>query len=138
VTTARKYFLIGAAAAAIALLLAAGWFVFAIESPPNRASAIRATLEWGRLAPFPVLDSELHIKTSGSAFTRQFDISFTGDPEQIQQWIRSSPGTRGLVPLLKRDPDGWVVYQIEPEKALIVEVHVSPDGRQVRVRAVWS
>jgi hypothetical protein len=123
---------------AVFLILVGGWFVLSAASPLNRPSAIRTTLEWARLAPFPVPSSSLHVEVSGSPFTRQFRISFAGEPQKIQEWIEASPGTRGLQPLSERDSAGWLVYSIEPARGLIAEVHLSPDKRQVIVIAVWS
>src|SRR3954465_8590739 len=99
---------------AVILVLVVGWFVFSVASPLNRRSAIRTTLAWARLAPFPVPVSSLHVRVAGSMFTRQFRISFEGDPKKIQEWIDASPGTRGLQPLTERDSAGWFVYSIEP------------------------
>jgi hypothetical protein len=121
---------------AVILALVGGWFVFSVGSPLNRGSAIRTTLKWGRLALFPVAASALHVETSGSPFTRQFRISFTGDPKKIEEWIAASPGTRGLLP--ERDSNGWFKFSIAPDQALIAEVHVSLDNRQVKVIAAWS
>ena len=132
----RKHWLLGICA--VILVLVGGWFVFSAASPFNRRSAIRATLEWARLAPFPVPYSSLHVEVAGSPFTRQFWVSFTGDPQKIQEWLEASPGTRGLEPLSERDSKGWLVYSIDPAHGLIAEVHLSPDKRQVMVLAIWS
>jgi hypothetical protein len=132
----RKHWLV--CVSAVILVLIGGWFAFSVASPLNRRSAIRTTLEWARLAPFPVPTSSLHVQVSGSMFTRQFRISFAGDPQKIQEWLDASPGTRGLQPLSERDSAGWLVYSIDPAHGLIAEVHLSPDKRQVMVIAVWS
>ena len=125
-------------ASSVILLLLGGWFVFSAASPLNRDSAIRATLNWARLAPFPVPASELRVKASGSMFTRQFRISFVADPQRIQEWLEASPGTRGLEPLSERDSAGWFIYSIDPAHGIIAEVHLSPDKRKVIVIAIWS
>jgi hypothetical protein len=122
----------------VILVLIGGWFAFSAASPLNRRSAIRTTLEWARLAPFPVPTSSLRVEVSGSMLTRQFRISFAGDPRKIQEWLDASPGTRGLQPLTDRDSAGWLVYSIDPAHGIIAEVHLSPDKRQVMVLAVWS
>jgi hypothetical protein len=132
----RKGWLLGLSA--VILVFIGGWFAVSAGSPLNRRSAIRTTLEWARLAPFPVPSSSLHVQVSGSMFTRQFRISFTGDPQKIQEWLDASPGTRVLQPLSERDSVGWLVYSIDPAHGLIAEVHLSPDKRQVMVLAVWS
>lgn len=123
---------------AVFLALVGGWFAFSVASPLNRRSAIRTTLEWARLAPFPVPASSLNVQVSGSMFTRQFRISFEGEPQKIQEWLDASPGTRGLQPLAEKDSAGWFVYSIDPAHGLIAEVHLSPGKRQVTVIAVWS
>lgn len=132
----RKHWLL--CVSIVILVLVGGWFVFSVASPLNRRSAIQATLEWARLDPFPVPASSLHLRVSGSMFTRQFRISFEGDPQKIQEWIDASPGTRGLQPLTERTSAGWYVYSIDPAHGLIAEVHLSPDKTQVMVIAIWS
>ena len=37
-----------------------------------------------------------------------------------------------------RVSNGWLVFSIAPDRALIAEVHLFPDKRQVKVMAAWS
>ena len=90
--------------AACVLVLGAGaaaWLGYMLLSPEsswNQADAIRCTLEWGRLAPFPASARNLTITTSGGSFTRSFHVSFTASEDDIESWLQQSPGTRGVVP----------------------------------------
>ena len=129
---ARRLFLIGFGALTV-LVLCGVWLANSL----NRNSAIRATQEWGRLDAFPVPTSDLEVKTSGSMFTREFLITFSGDPQRIQDWVDKSPGTKGLVPV--KDANGWWLYKIQPGGgAAAAELRLSPDKSKALVRAAWS
>jgi hypothetical protein len=70
-------------------------------------------------------------------FTRTFIGSFEDDPEVISGWLESSVGVQqGSKELL---PDGSTEYHLKPGGGAIwVKVIVSPDGRVVQFKAVWS
>jgi hypothetical protein len=121
----------------VAILLITSWFLFSIDSPPNRASAIRAIKQWARIDYFPVPESQLHIETLGSAFSREFIVTFSASPSDIQRWLVASPGPKSVTPT--KDPNGWIHYSYEGgEGSLCGAVYVSPEGDKVRIRATWS
>lgn len=118
------------------LLAAAGWMLISPDSPLNRASAIKASRAWARLEPFPRSAGEMKIRITGSMFTREFYISFTAPPEDIQKWLDASAGTREAK---KRQDFGTVVYEIAPgEGAQFAQVTLSRDKRTIFIRTYWS
>lgn len=134
----RKIIKITAALAVLGavLLAAAGWLLISEDSPLVRASAIDATCAWARLEPFPKSASEVKIRVTGSMFTREFHISFTAPPEDIQKWLELSAGPREAK---KQLADGTITYEIEPgEGAQFAQVTLSRDRRKVFIRTYWS
>jgi hypothetical protein len=104
--------------------------------PSKRLEMVRITLEWGRLAPFPVTATDFDIKTEGSAFTRSFRGSFTDAPERVEAWIAASSGVN------RAD----CTQTTEGEKCLLRtakgvsygEVVVSPNKCRVTFYVAWS
>lgn len=114
------------------------WMFLAPESPMNRASAIKATCEWARLNPLPVIDSEVRITTNGSMFTREFIIGFEGAADKILAWLQASPGTASAF-AKRKVTEGDAHLEISPGGgAAFAEITISQNGRHVRIRAYWS
>ena len=115
-----------------------GYMLLSHESSWNRASAIRCTLEWARLAPFPQSAGKLTITTSGSAFTRSFHVSFTAPAEDIERWLQQSPGTRQAVPTT--ETPGVREFEIRPGGGGAIGGTVSIDDGEHRVSidVSWS
>ena len=120
--------------------VAAVWFGYMLFSPGsswNRAAAIRCTLEWGRLAPFPASARDLKITTSGNMFTRSFHISFTAPADDIELWLRQSPGTRGVVPTT--ETPSIREFQIAPGGgAQAASASVDDAKHRVSIDVSWS
>jgi hypothetical protein len=100
-------------------------------------SAIRCTLEWGRLAPLPGSASEFTMMTGGSMFTREFRASFAAPAGDIERWLEESPGTRAA-----RDttPSAGVRhFEIAPGGgAQHAEVNVDDLRHRVSIYVYWS
>jgi hypothetical protein len=115
------------------------WVAYSLLSPNsslNQASAMDCILEWGRLAPFPTSAQQMPITIHGSMFTREFRTSFVAPPEDIEEWLRRSPGTREAV---VTTPAGVRHFQITPGGgASFAEVTVDDMRHRVTVRAYWS
>ncbi len=128
------YVLVLGAGAAVWL----GYMLFSPESLWNRASTIRCTLEWGRLAPFPASARNLTITTSGSMFTRSFHVSFTAPADEIELWLEQSPGIRGLGP--PSYPPGVREFEIRPGGGGAIGGGVSVDDtdHSVSIDVSWS
>ena len=128
----KRWLFIGTGSVAV-LIVSSAWLVTSL----NRSSAISATLRWARLDPFPVQSAQLKVKSTGSMFSREIEISFKGDPKLIEEWIHTSPGTKAIVP--EKDSNGWWLYTISPGGGAVhAELRLSPDKAYARVRAVWS
>lgn len=115
------------------VLVAAGTFYLL---RPNRQSAIDAAATWARLAPLPPSAQSVDVDIRGSAFTREFVITFTATPADIQQWIAASPGpssaslsTVGSVTTYAITPGGGAQF---------AEVKVDSSVNQVLIRTYWS
>jgi len=103
----------------------------------NRQSAIDCTLEWGRLAPFPATAEQFSITTHGNMFTREFRASFIASPDEIERWLKESPGTRQAVPTTPFP--GVRKFQITPGGgAQFAEVSVDDAKHQVFIVVSWS
>ncbi len=55
-------------------------------------------LEWGRLSPFPASATKVSVETEGNSFTRSFRARFVAPKQDIQAWIKDSPGLNEAVP----------------------------------------
>jgi hypothetical protein len=123
--------------AGILTIIVGGWFILSPESPINRASSISVTKQWARLADFPTTHTDLRVQTSGSMFTREFEIVFRDTPANITKWIEGSPGPSSVEPTT--DSSGWRIYSYPAgDGALFSEIHVSPAGDEVRIHTYWS
>jgi hypothetical protein len=128
--------------ASVFVLGAAGisWLAYSFlssDSSRNRASAIDCTLEWGRLAPFPPSAQQLAVSTHGSMFTREFRLSFAALPQDIEEWLQRSPGTREAI--VTTPSPGVRHFQITPGGgAEFAEVTVDDAEHRVFIRVYWS
>ena len=64
----------------------------------EKRSAIDATLEWARLAPFPSSAQEFMIRAEGGSFTRSFRAHFKAPRHDIDNWVKQSPGLMSAEP----------------------------------------
>lgn len=64
------------------------------RNPIEKKSMVECTIEWGRLADFPDSKSDFIINTEGSSFTRSFRCSFYIPKNDLDEWIRKSPGLK--------------------------------------------
>ena len=83
----------------ISILLVSYWSLTCHKQDPvltgeAKDAAIAATLEWARVAPFPVTQEEVLVTTEGSMFTRSFRVRFHAPTENIIEWVNGSPGLR--------------------------------------------
>ncbi len=110
-----------------------GWLAYSV----HWASAMHCTLEWGRLAPLPRSAHQITISTYGSMFTREFRTSFIASPEDIEEWLQSSPGTcEGVV---STPSPGIRHFQIKAGGgAEFAEVTVDDSLHYVLIHVYWS
>ena len=112
-------------------------FTWERRSPEDYQTAVKRTLEWGRLSPFPPSAQQLAVKIEGGLFTRSFRVSFTAPPTDIERWLQASPGTRETSPTTPSP--GIRHFQIEPGGgANRAEVRVEDTTHQVSIYVSWS
>jgi hypothetical protein len=116
------------------------WLAYSFLSPDssrNQAGALDATLEWGRLAPLPPSAHHLNITVHGNMFTREFRTSFVASPEEIEEWLRTSPG---IVDAVATTPSlGVRHFHIKPGGgAEFAEVTVDDTEHRVLIHVYWS
>ncbi len=80
------------------------------ETPKNRAYSIEATQKFARLAPLPKSVTNIETEIVGSAFERTFVVIFEAPKDDIKEWLKSSPGTQGIIP--KKLANGSLEYSI--------------------------
>ena len=116
------------------------WLGYSSVSPysvRNRASAIDATLTWGRLASFPASAQQFVISTHGNMFSRAFRASFVAPAAEIDRWLQQSPGTREAT--LSTPSPGVRHFQITPGGgAQHAEVTVDDTQHRVSICVYWS
>lgn len=101
----------------------------------ERRSAIDSTLEWARLAPFPSSAQEFTIRVEGGFFTRSFRAHFKATKDEIDRWVKLSPGLLGTEPT---HINGKRTYIITPGGgANRAEVTIQDDN-SVEVYSSWS
>lgn len=102
-------------------------------------SARAATIEWARLSPFPLEAQSFTIVTGGGMFSREFRVSFFGDPKAIAAWVAACPGISDPKTSRTESSDGSVTYEIPAgggaEYAELI--HHSARGT-VTIRTYWS
>lgn len=100
----RKFLL----AFGVLVVLLIGLFVvppFAnIVMPWDKQEAIDTALKWGGLAELPHDAEVVKVATEGSMFSRQFIVTFKGNREGIDAWVK-----RG------KDREKWEVYEDNSE-----------------------
>ena len=107
------------------------------RDPWAKASMLKVTLEWGRLAPLPKNISNYTIRTEGNSFTRSFYTSFTASKSDIEQWVKASPGLAETTPT--QQPDGSEKYAIKPGGgANLATVTIDENTGKVDIYVEWS
>jgi hypothetical protein len=131
--------------AAVLVLLVVAWLgteVYAsfanIVLPWHRQNAIDCACDWGGLASLPDSATGLSVKTSGSEFTRTFDVEFTASGAEIEKWVSESPSLRDGKP--ERLSGDRVKYSIYPgeKRAAGGWVEIDGAGHRVFIHVSWS
>jgi hypothetical protein len=138
-----KFFLaIVGTAFLVGFISLAGWFSASPNSSDNQDPAklkemMALVLEWGQLAPFPASAINVEIATEGSSFTRSFRASFIAPKQDIQSWIKASPGLNETTP--ETLYDNKVKYIIAPGGgASSAEVTIDYALNKVEIYVSWS
>lgn len=121
----------------LALVLALtlpGWLIY--EHQCGVTGQVEIAQEWACMADLPESTRSLDSTTTGNMFTREFEVSFVADREDIEAWLVLSAGTRGVTPTVEQ---GWRIYRIDPcGGAQFAEVRVHLSSGRVLLHAFWS
>jgi hypothetical protein len=78
------------------VLLAAAFLLVSLLGACN--SNLKTTLKLGRLAAIPESATDLKIDGTSNLFSSTYHIRFHASPEDIEEFIRNSPGLNGVLP----------------------------------------
>lgn len=102
-------------------------------------SAREAVIEWARVSDFPKEAESFSITTQGGMFTRQFRVSFFGEPKAISDWVRRCPGISDPKTTQEKADDGTITYEISTGGgAAFAELIHHPIRGTVVIRTYWS
>jgi hypothetical protein len=94
-------------------------------------------LEWGKLTPFPASATNVSIEAEGSTFTRSFRASFVAPQQDIQNWIKLSPGLNEAT--AEEVSDNKIRYSITPGGgANSAEVTIDNVLNKVEIYVSWG
>ena len=94
-------------------------------------------LEWGRLSSFPASATNVTIKSEGNLFTRGFHASFTAPKQDIESWVKNSPGLNESTP--DKLSDNKLQYIVTPGGgANRAEVMIDYGSNRVEIYVSWS
>jgi hypothetical protein len=107
------------------------------ESFAKQKEMMALVLEQGRLAPFPVTATNVLITTEGNLFTRSFRASFIAPKQDIQAWVKDSPGLNQNAPM--ESSENVEIYSVAPDDgANSVEVKIDYALGKVEIYVSWS
>lgn len=99
-------------------------------------SATTTVLAWARLADVPADVRNLAVSTRGNMFSREIELTFTASQQQIDDWLRRSPGLADAKAIRS---DGVLVYEIKPSEGVSeARVTLHLESGRVVVFAQWS
>jgi hypothetical protein len=130
----RRWLLVGVLLSALAVFVGVTAAGRHFDDPD--AGAVDTALTWARLDELPASAVDVEIDARGSRFTRQFTITFRADPDEIDQWLQSSPGIDNA----NREAAGPIVtYLIEPgDGAQFAQVRYDTTTHVIEILTYWS
>ena len=98
-------------------------------------NAIKTALNWCRLNKIPTAATDVEVQIKGSAFTREFIVTFKSDNSTTEQWLNSSPGIKTKIQLPKAGN-----FRVQPDMkgAQFCEIQVNTTTNTVTIRVYWS
>jgi hypothetical protein len=107
------------------------------QDPAKQKEMVAIILEWGRLAPFPATATNIAIETDGGSSTRSFRASFIASRQDIQAWIKESPGLNEAT--VEESSNNKTIYTITPGGgANMAEVTIDYSLNKVDIYVSWS
>lgn len=144
----RKRSFIGGVIAGMALaLVSLAALIYGLDitlGPPGyphfmEKSARKTVIEWARLSDFPKEAESFSITTQGGMFTREFRVTFFGEPKAISDWVSRCPGIADPKTTQEKAADGTLTYKISTgEGAAFAELIHHPIRGTVVIRTYWS
>lgn len=102
----------------------------------DRKEIMKNTLTWSRMEELPESAEIIEIKKEGSAFSREFTITFKASNNDIKKWLDNSSGTSNIEPIRV---EGVEKYSIEPgQGAQFAEVLHDTEDNTVTINVYWS
>lgn len=102
------------------------------ETQADIDAATRDALQRAQLLQLPASAEEFSINLNSSFFSRDYRLGFTAPPGDIDQWLKASPGTKGLAPV--DSAPGVRRYEISTGGKKQAEVEVRDGGRRVTIQ----
>lgn len=112
--------------------------VYGAFSYANHRSAVKATLTWARLAPYPSSVEDFKLTTEGSMFTRAFRVSFSMPHSELEKWMNDSPGIRDVAPTQEGPNIKKYIQTPAAEGAQYAEIVIDLDRNIVQIYTYWS
>lgn len=109
----------------------------AFISKEEKQDAYNTAFGWSGVKALPAWATDPKIETKGGMFTREFEITFTGTKEQIENWINTEPALKDI----QKEDIGNSVYKyiLKPQGgAQWAEVKVDSINNIVTIRTYWS
>lgn len=143
----KRSFIGGVLAGTVLTLVSLAALIYGLDitfGPPGyphftERSAREAVIEWARVSDFPNEAESFCITTKGNMFTRQFRVTFFGDPKAIAAWVRSCPGISDPKTAQEKADDGSIRYEIKTGGgAAFAELVHHPERGTVIIDTYWS
>lgn len=119
----------------IFLIAIVGYFGYDYTPWKQKQHAIETTLYWCQLNDIPESVKDVEVQIKGSAFTREFIVSFTAEKEVIKQWLDSSPGVDQKINLATGKD---LIIKPVMRDAEFGEIKINTVSNTVRIRTYWS
>ncbi|MEM9481363.1 MAG: hypothetical protein AAGA58_17065 [Verrucomicrobiota bacterium] len=128
------------AGAIVLALISFAWITIeGTGKPLFRESALEAAKEWARIDAFPEGAKDLDIRIGGTSFTRLFTVTFWGDSEDIENWVKGYPGVSDPKCEIWQTEDGGEKYVYPAAGGTIyAEIVHWPSFGKVRIHTTWS
>lgn len=106
------------------------------DQAETHAAGIDAAKSWARLDPIPRSASRVIVTTRGGLFTREYTVTFWAPLSDVNAWLATSPGTKGVTAQVSGSSR---TYVIEPGGgARYAEVKIDEGAKTVKILTYWS
>lgn len=102
----------------LGLIVLVIWMLSESDSVTVKDSQISAIRQWAQMGPLPNSAREVGLKMPDQSSNRSYSVIFQSNERDINDWLESSPGTRGVKPEMNGDT---LIYHVAPPRDL--ELH---------------